>query len=150
MRLGVLLSLLWSLVEVHSQTQYPHVFFMGENLPNNSYVNVALVGTAVLGLDYAIHCNSDLDGCCSSKYGPYRGDWYLPNEDKVQTYENEGFYASYENQSVFLHCGNIINAQSGIYQCVIEVAGLDEFDEAANKTMYVGLYRPYEGQYHCV
>ena len=136
MLLVVLLSLLWSLVAVHSQTEYPYVSFMGEILPNNSYVDLTLVGTNPT--DSTLQCNSDLDGCCSSEYGSYRGDWYL------QTYEYDGFYVSYENQSIKLHRGNIYNAQSGIYQCVIEVAG----DEAAvNKTVYVGLYRSYQGQF---
>ena len=40
----LVLLLLWSLVEVHSQTA-PYVSFMGENLPNHSYVDLTLVGT---------------------------------------------------------------------------------------------------------
>ena len=135
MLLVVLLSLLWSLVEVHSQTEYPYISFMGETLLNNSYVDLTLVGTNPT--DSTLQCNSDLDGS-------YRGDWHFPNEDRVQTYEYDGFYASYENQNIKLHRGNIYNAHSGIYQCVIEVAG----DEAAvNKTVYVGLYRSYQGQF---
>ena len=142
MLLVVLLSLLWSLVEVHSQPKYPYISFMGEILPNNFYVDLTLVG--INPTDNTLQCNSDLDGCCSSEYGSYRGHWYFPNEDRVQTYEYDGFYASYENQNIKLHRGNIYNAQSGIYQCVIEVAG----DEAAvNKTVYVGLYRSYQGQF---
>ena len=45
MNLSVLLVvLLWSLVEVHSQIEYPYVSFMGENLPNHAYVDLTLVG----------------------------------------------------------------------------------------------------------
>ena len=142
MLLVVLLSLLWSLVEVHSQTEYPYISFMGQTLPNNSYVDLTLVGTNPT--DSTLQCNSDLDGCCSSEYGSYRGDWYFPYEDRVQTYEHDGFYASYENQNIKLHRGNIYNALSGIYQCVIEVAG---DDEVVNKTVYIGLYRSYQGQF---
>ena len=41
--MSVLLFLLWSLVEVHSQTA-PYLTFMGETLLNHSYVNLSLVG----------------------------------------------------------------------------------------------------------
>ena len=37
----LLLSLLWCLVEVHSQQTFPYVSFMGQNLANNSYVDVS-------------------------------------------------------------------------------------------------------------
>ena len=141
MLLVVSLSLLWSLVEVHPQTEYPYVSFMGEILPNNSYVDLTLVGTNPT--NSTLQCISDLDGS-------YRGDWYFPDEERVQTYEYEGIYASYENQSIYLQHNNIYYAQSGIYQCVIEVAGDDE--AAVNKTVYVGLYRSYyyEGKFICV
>ena len=36
----VSLSLLWSLVEVHSQT-FPYVSFRGQNLANHSYVDLS-------------------------------------------------------------------------------------------------------------
>ena len=45
LKVSVLLCLqLWSLVEVHSQTEFPYVSFMGETLPNHSYVDLTLVG----------------------------------------------------------------------------------------------------------
>ena len=41
---SVLLFLLWSLVEVHSQTlPAPYLTFMGETLPDHSYVDLSLV-----------------------------------------------------------------------------------------------------------
>ena len=41
--LRLVLFLLWSLVEVHSQTEYPYVSFMGENLANHSYEDLTQV-----------------------------------------------------------------------------------------------------------
>ena len=38
-----LLSLLWSLVEVHCQTA-PYVTFMGNTVPNHGYVDLSQVG----------------------------------------------------------------------------------------------------------
>ena len=42
--LVLLCLLLWSLVEVHSQTEFPYVSFMGETLPNHSYVDLNEMG----------------------------------------------------------------------------------------------------------
>ena len=40
--MSVLLFLLWSLVEVHSQTPpAPYLTFMGETLPDHSYVDLS-------------------------------------------------------------------------------------------------------------
>ena len=41
----LVLSLLYSLVEVHSQT-FPYVSFMGQTLASHSYVDLSLVGTS--------------------------------------------------------------------------------------------------------
>ena len=59
----LLLSLFWSLVEVHSQTEYPYVSFMGEN---HSYVDLTLVGTDNTdGTGNTVRCTTDLNNCCS-------------------------------------------------------------------------------------
>ena len=54
----VVCLLLWSLVEVHSQTA-PYVSFMGEILPNHAFVDLSLVGNANDGSD-SIQCHTDL------------------------------------------------------------------------------------------
>ena len=42
---SVLLFLLWSLVEVHSQIPpAPYLTFMGETLPDHSYVDLSALG----------------------------------------------------------------------------------------------------------
>ena len=74
----VLLSLLWCLVEAHSQTA-PYVTFMGETLPNHAYVDfseVGLGGTADAGSGDELVCHSDLTTCCR---GSDQGHWYFPN-----------------------------------------------------------------------
>ena len=75
----VSLSLLWSLVEVHSQT-FPYVSFKGQTLANHSYVDFSLVG---YGGD-SVQCHTDLTTCCSGNQGIHRGDWYFPNGDRLQ------------------------------------------------------------------
>ena len=68
---SVLPFLLWSLVEVHSQTA-PYLTFMGETLPNHSYVDLSLVG--VFGSGDEVVCHTDLSTCCHPGAGPDRGD----------------------------------------------------------------------------
>ena len=79
--MSVLLCFLSALVEVHSQT-VPYVSFMGTNLPNHSYVDLTLVGRPEDGGD-SVQCHTDLRTCCTSHYGPDRGDWYFPNGDRL-------------------------------------------------------------------
>ena len=74
----LLCLLLWSLVEVHSQTEFP---FMGETLPNHSYVNLTLVGYDRGNPGDTVRCITDLSTCCSSGQGTHDGDWYFPNGD---------------------------------------------------------------------
>ena len=81
MRVVCLLSLLWSLVEVHSQT-FPYVSFNGQTLANHSYVDLSLVGNDGSGSD-SVQCHTDLSTCCSSNQGPHRGDWYFPNGTRL-------------------------------------------------------------------
>ena len=75
----LLLSLLWSLVEVHSQTEYPYVSFMGENLPNHSYVDLTLVGDDDSDPGNTVRCITDLSTCCRATQGIHRGYWYYPD-----------------------------------------------------------------------
>ena len=80
---ALVLFLLWSLVEVHSQPAVPYVSFMGENLPNHSYVDLTLVGTDGSDPDNTVRCHTDLSTCCSGGQGIHRGDWYFPNETRL-------------------------------------------------------------------
>ena len=62
----LLLSFLWSLVEeVHSQTEYPYVSFMGEILPNHTYVDLTTVGNNNSDPGNTVKCHTDLTSCCS-------------------------------------------------------------------------------------
>ena len=88
----LLLSLLWSLVEVHSQT-FPYVSFNGTTLASHSYVDFSQVGNDRSGSD-SVQCITDLSTCCTGADGPHRGDWYFPNGTRlpfntpgVDTYE---------------------------------------------------------------
>ena len=85
MRIVSLLSLLLSLVEVHSQT-VPYVSFMSQTpLANNSYVDISLVGNVGDGGE-GVQCITDLPTCCSGGDGSHRGDWHFPNGTKLPFY----------------------------------------------------------------
>ena len=59
--------LLWSHVDANSQT-IPYMTFMGETLPNNSYIDLSLVRDRLSGGE-GVQCHTDLTTCCSSDQG---------------------------------------------------------------------------------
>ena len=138
---SVLLFLLWSLVEVHSQTA-PYLTFMGETLPDHSYVDLSLVGDAYDGND-SVQCHTDLTTCCSGAQGPDRGDWYFPSGDRLGF---NALYVVYENrgtQRVDLRRNGNADMPSGIYRCDIETNAVhsdDRMDTTTRETVYAGIY----------
>ena len=140
----LLCLLLWSLVEVHSQTEFPYVSFMGETLPNHSYVDLTEVGDPQLNSnDHTVQCNTDLDSCCSGAQGPiHRGDWYFPNGDRLPfSSPSVSIHEARGAQRVDLRRRNNANSPSGIYRCDIPTDAVqDETDNSVRDTVYVGLY----------
>ena len=135
---SVLLILLWSLVEVHSQTA-PYVSFMGETLPNHSYVDLSLVGSFYS--DGEVVCHTDLTTCCYSGAGLDRGDWYFPNGDRLPFPGSHPLVERRYSQRVELIRGAVSgSALSGIYRCDIATRAVNSNDNTARETVYVGLY----------
>ena len=137
----LLLCLLWSLVEVHSQTEYPYVSFMGETLPNHAYVDLSLVGNDGSGSD-SVQCHTDLDSCCSSAQGPHRGDWNAPDsEQRLPFFTSADIYEVRGAQRVDLRRRNNADMPSGIYRCRIPTAAVhDDNNISVRESVYVGLY----------
>ena len=134
----LLLSLLWSLVEVSSQQTFPYVSFMGQTLANHSYVDLSLVGDDYFG-SYGIQCRTDLNTCCSSTDGNHRGDWYFPNGTRLPFSGN--VYEARRDQRVDLRHSNSATSPAGIYHCDIPtIAAHDDDDISVRDTVYVGLY----------
>ena len=130
--------LLWSLVEVHSQTA-PYISFMGETLPNHAYVNLSLVGNDDSGSD-SVQCHSDLDTCCTAIQGQHTGDWYRPNMSIVTlSDELSDMYMVCRVEQVDLHRKSG-TAMSGIYRCDIATNAVNGDDPATKAAVYVGLY----------
>ena len=139
----LLCLLLWSLVEVHSQTEFPYASFRGETLLNHSYVNIRDVG----GPDnpdvrHDIVCHTDLDTCCSSREGDHRGDWYFPNGTRLPLPGGGHLFEARTTQQVGLrHTYNrfLSNSPSlsGIYRCAIQT---NDSDISVRETVFVGVY----------
>ena len=138
----LLLCLLWSLVEVHSQTA-PYVSFMGETLPNHAYVNLSLVGNDGSGSD-SVQCHTDLDTCCTMTQGPHRGVWNAPGSERRLPFSTDASADIYEArgaQRVYLRRRNNADMPSGIYHCHIATNAVhDDDDSSVRESVYVGLY----------
>ena len=139
----LLCLLLWSLVEVHSQTEFPYVSFMGETLLNHSYVNIRDVGGP--NNHDRIHdivCHTDLATCCSSREGFHRGDWYFPNGTRLPLPGGAHIFEARTTQRVGLrHTYNrfLSNSPSlsGIYRCAIQT---NDSDISVREKVFVGVY----------
>ena len=131
-----LVTLLWSLVEVHSQTSTPFISFRGQNLSNHSYVEFSRVGNESDGRD-SVRCRTELVMCCSSAQGNLRGDWFFPSGERLQfpgdggdPFEGRGAQTADLRRTTEL-------TPSGIYRCDI---AFDADDPSAMQTFYVGIY----------
>ena len=133
-----LLSLFLSLVEVHSQTEYPYVSFMGVNLPNHSYVDLTLVGTDTNDPGNTVRCITNLGTCCTSNQGIHRGYWYFPDGDSVPNRSpGINIFEFRGTQRVALRRRHNAMGPSGLYLCDIPT---DDNDLSVRETVYVGLY----------
>ena len=141
----LVVCLLWSLVEVHSQQTFPYVSFMGQTLDNNSYVNLSLVGD----YDDSVQCHSDLSMCCSSVRGSHRGDWYFPNGTRLPFSGSGDIFEARINQRVDIRHWKSSNLTPiGIYRCDIPTTAVHDYiNTSVRDTVYVGLYTSGGGSY---
>ena len=137
-----MLSLLWSLVEVHSQT-FPRLSFMSQTLANNSYVDISQVGRPDVGGGEGIQCITDLTTCCNRTLGSHRGDWYFPDGTQLPfAASNVDTFRTRVAQRVDLRRSTNANSPTGIYRCGIPTLAVhDNTDISVRDTpVYVGLY----------
>ena len=127
------LSLSCAVLEIDSQS-VPYISFMGNSLPNHSYVDLSQVGSDPSGSD-SIQCHTDRQTCCSSAQGPHRGDWYFPNGTRLPFPGGGGIYLTRTGQRVDLHRTNT-NSPSGIYCCDIHTV----HDYSERESVYIGVY----------
>ena len=129
-------------MEVHSQTEYPYVSFMGENLLNHSYVDLTLVGNVNSDPGNTVRCNTDLGTCCTKGQGVHLGDWYFPDGDSLPLRSpGINIFEARGAQQVTLRRRNNPMEPSGVYRCVIATDAVhDDNDLSVRETAYVGLY----------
>ena len=151
MKLAQLLFLLWSLVEVHSQT-VPYLTFMGETLPDHSYVDLSALGE-IDNVDDHVVCHTDLTSCCGGTGFPDHGYWYFPNGAELP--RAAGGSGAATNPIVLLRDILLVrlirgtgsgDVPSGLYSCIIETVA-DNDDQGSpspgngiGETLYVGVY----------
>ena len=134
---ALVLCLLWSLVEVHSQTEFPYVSFRGETLPNHSYVNLTEVGVPfVRAAEYGVECHTNLTTCCSRREGEHRGDWCSPDGSRLPFSADSDIFERRTMQQVYIARRNNANSTSGIYRCDIQVNNALQ----SRQSVYVGVY----------
>ena len=138
MRIVSLLSLLWSLVEVHCQTA-PYVTFMGNTVPNHGYVDLGQVGNYYRDGSDSVQCITDLSTCCTGAQGIHRGDWYFPDGTRLPFFGD--IYENRVAQRVDLRRENNANSPVGIYRCGIPTEAVhSDGGNSLRDTVYVGLY----------
>ena len=156
----LLLCLLWSLEEVHSQTA-PYLTFMREPLPNHGYVNLSEIewpGTddyfyryysgSYYSVSNTVICHTDLDTCCGGADG--HGEWYFPNGTALPG----AGYNNYQHNSIAIRrlptqrvrlqrgpVSSVISPiPSGMYRCDIETVAVSDQGGTGRETVYVGVY----------
>ena len=147
---SVLLFLIWSLVEVHSQTA-PYLTFMGETLPDHSYVDLSTLGD-INNVDDHVVCHTDLTSCCGGTGHNDSGYWYSPNGDPLPGAAGTGVAA---NPIVLMRTLQLVrlirgtgpgDVPSGLYRCIIETVAVNDPyynpspDNGIGETLYVGVY----------
>ena len=140
----VLLCLLWSPVEVHSQTNtVPYVSFMGVTLPNHAYVDLSLVGNDDSGSD-SVQCHTHLSTCCTGAQGEHRGGWIPPDSEDRLPFSNDSsadIYEVYGDRRIDIRRRNDADIPYGIYRCDIPTdAVYNDDDTSVRESVYVGLY----------
>ena len=124
-------------MEVHSQT-VPYVSFMGETLPNHSYVDLTLVGDHS---NESVQCHTDLATCCSGSQGLHRGDWYFPDGTRLPFPGQGDIQEVRVAQLVEIRRRNHANSPSGIYRCDIPTDAVNDDDDiSVRETVYAGVY----------
>ena len=124
------------LMDTRSQRTFPYVSFMGQTLANHSYANFSLVGTNDTD---SVQCHTDLTTCCNMQEESHRGDWYFPNETRLQF--SGDVYVANESQRADIFRSETATSPSGIYRCDIPTLALhSNVDFSVRDRVYVGLY----------
>ena len=125
---------------------FPYVSFGGQTLANHSYVNLGLVGNRENGSD-SVQCHTDLNTCCSSAQGFYRGDWYFPDGTRLPFTNSPQRAVGESRGALRVDLRRWKQGTSGIYRCDIPTNAVHLVtDIGVRDTVCVGLYLNGEGE----
>ena len=119
----------------------PYITFMGNRLPNHSFVNIEEFENGINQLQ----CHTDLPSCCQNDdQGEIRqtGEWVLPNGQEVGP--TTGDYSVKTQAQRLDLCFDGDNGRRpavGMYRCNIPTTAVNNEGGTARETVYVGLYR---------
>ena len=130
----VLVSLLWSFANANVGP-FPYITFVGQTLPNNSYISFSRLELGGFNNGNGIICHTDVSYCCSGNLAK----WIFPNGRDV---EQDGVLESIKlEQKVKLQQGTVSgDIPSGVYQCNITI------NPQTTGTANIGLYDHTEGK----
>ena len=140
----VVFHLLWCVVEIHSQTA-PYLTFMGEVLPNNSYVDLSLVGqggNATHDSGREIVCHTNLDTCCNGSDD--HGKWLSSLPGFKLTTQYPLAMRKLHKRVRLERVPNITGLiPSGIYRCTIETVQVSDSGISifTKNSLHVGIYK---------
>ena len=147
----LLLCLLWSLVEVHSQTA-PYLTFNDSVIPNHAYVDLSLMMypgnyDPTADTSSTVICHTDLTTCCRDG-GFNLANWYFPDGVTLpgagsDNANSHPIAQRKRDQLVRLQrgpIGAIGDIPDGIYRCDIATVAVHSGDNTARETVYVGVY----------
>ena len=135
----LLLSLLFCcLVELHCEDSHeistPYLSFKGQNLTNNSYVNITEIMNSS---DGSIQCRSELQNCCQTA-GNLTGSWSFPNgSELLSSSSGHSIFQGRGDMRAELRRRNNANTPVGIYCCRI---AYNSSDPSVKETLCAGIY----------
>ena len=145
MALVSLLLLSVCLAEIHCQTTFPYVSFLGQTLANHSYVDLSTVLMTIV----TVLCVTLT--CCSGAQGIHRGIWSFPDVT-ILPFSGDSVpigLARAARIAVIRHTSGT-TGPTGIYRCGIQtIAVHDDSDISVRDTVYVGLYTGSGGIMYC-
>ena len=122
---------------VYTLTNVPYITFMGEQLPNHSFLYIEMLGNG----SNVLQCHTDLTTCCGDSHS---GEWTLPNGLVVgPSVTAMGYSVRQGEQRVELAYNSSDGRASGlegIYRCSVPTNARNDVADTARESVYVGLY----------
>ena len=122
---------------VYPADAVPYITFMGNRLPNHSYVNIE-------GFENGgnqLQCHTDLPSCCQSEDQAeisQTGGWFLPDGQEVGP--TTGDYSVKRQAQRLDLCFDGDSRASGMYRCDIPTTAVNNEGNTGRESVYFGLY----------